>query len=162
MIQRKHPMRTAKIWARVRGEIEPFYAFAPVGENPVNTVRVEHRHDGDTLVVCFASDASAIDGTDGEAVQAALRTFVPDVEVVEVVETAVHDWVGDEFSQGTWVHHRPGDLTKAAPLLREPQGRVHFAGGDIAALGVGGIDGAIESGARAARNVTAALVGDGG
>ncbi|MFE5483945.1 flavin monoamine oxidase family protein [Streptomyces sp. NPDC056527] len=154
MIEQKHPMRTAKIWARVRGEIEPFFAFAPVGKNPLNSVRVEYLHDGDTLVVCFASDASAIDGTDREAVQAALRTFVPGIEVVD---TAVHDWVGDEFSQGTWVHHRPGHLTKAAPGLREPHGRIHFAGGDIAAFGVGGIDGAIESGARAARDVTAAL-----
>ncbi|MFE5913527.1 flavin monoamine oxidase family protein [Streptomyces wedmorensis] len=154
MVERGHPMLTAKIWARVRGEIEPFHAFAPVGKNPVNAARVEHRHDGDTLVVCFASDASALDGTDPEAVQAALRTFVPDIEVVA---TAVHDWVGDEFSRGTWVHHRPGDLTRAVPLLREPHGRIHFAGGDIAALGVGGIDGAIESGSQAARNVAAAL-----
>ncbi|MGW0699018.1 flavin monoamine oxidase family protein [Streptomyces sp. NPDC002867] len=154
MIEQKHPMRTSKIWARVRGEIEPFYAFAPVGKNSVNAARVEYLHGGDTLVVCFASDASALDAGDREAVQAALRTFVPGIEVLE---TAAHDWVGDEFSQGTWVHHRPGNLTKAAPQMRQPHGRLHFAGGDIASLGVGGIDGAIESGARAARNVAAAL-----
>ncbi|MFI7099403.1 flavin monoamine oxidase family protein [Streptomyces sp. NPDC050161] len=154
MIDRKHPMRNAKIWARVRGEIEPFCAFAPVGKNPINTARVEYRHEGDTLVVCFASDASAIDAEDREAVQAALRTFVPDIDVRE---TAGHDWVGDEFSQGAWAHHRPGDLTQAVPQLREPHGRIHFAGGDIAPVGVGGIDGAIETGASAARNVSAAL-----
>ncbi|WP_411129165.1 flavin monoamine oxidase family protein [Streptomyces sp. x-19] len=154
MIDHKHPMKTAKIWARVRGEIEPFCAFAPVGKNPVNTARVEHRHEDDTLVVCFASDASAIDAEDREGVQAALRTFVPDIDVLE---TAGHDWVGDDFSQGTWAHHRPGNLTQAAPQMREPHGRIHFAGGDIAPLGVGGIEGAMESGAGAARNIAAAL-----
>ncbi|MFB7715375.1 flavin monoamine oxidase family protein [Streptomyces sp. NPDC056105] len=156
MIERKQPMRTVKIWARIKGEIEPFTASAPAGKHPINTARAEYRHEGDTLVVCFCSDASAIDGEDREAVQRALRLFVPGVEVVD---TACHDWVADPFSQGTWVHHRPGTLTGAAPLMREPHGRIHFAGGDIAALGVGGIDGAIETGAKAARDVVRALAG---
>ncbi|MEU7595654.1 NAD(P)/FAD-dependent oxidoreductase [Streptomyces sp. NPDC039022] len=154
MIDRKHPVRSAKIWARVRGEIEPFCAFAPVGKNPVNTARVEYRHDGDTLVVCFASGPSAVGAGDREGVQDALRTFVPGIEVRE---TAGHDWVGDQFSQGAWAHHRPGNLSGAVPLLREPHGRVHFAGGDIASVGVGGIEGAMETGAAAARNIAAAL-----
>ncbi|MFE6752768.1 flavin monoamine oxidase family protein [Streptomyces sp. NPDC057684] len=157
MIEQKQPMKTIKIWARVRGEIEPFTASAPTGKHPINTARTEYRHGGDTLVVCFCSDAAAIDGRDREAVQRALRLFVPDIEVVDV---ACHDWVNDPFSQGTWVHHRPGDLTRAAPLMREPHGRVHFAGGDIAALGVGGIDGAIETGAKAARDIIRALAGE--
>ncbi|WP_240653968.1 FAD-dependent oxidoreductase [Streptomyces sp. AcE210] len=46
------------------------------------------------------------------------------------------------------------------PLIREPHGRAHFAGGDIAAVGVGGIDGAIETGAKAARDVIRALAGE--
>ncbi|MEV0264602.1 NAD(P)/FAD-dependent oxidoreductase [Streptomyces sp. NPDC050617] len=154
MIERKHPVRSAKLWARVRGEVEPFCAFAPVGKNPLNTVRVEHRHGGDTLVVCFASDAAAISAADREGVQAALRTFVPGIEVLE---TAGHDWVGDEFSQGAWAHHRPGCLTTAVPRMREPHGRLHFAGGDIAPMNVGGIEGAMESGAIAARDISAAL-----
>ncbi|RVU23272.1 FAD-dependent oxidoreductase [Streptomyces antnestii] len=154
LIERKQPMRTRKIWARVKGEIEPFTASAPAGKHPINTARTEYRHEGDTLVVCFCSDASAIDGEDREAVQRALRLFVPGVEVVD---TACHDWAADPFSQGTWVHHRPGMLTGAAPLMREPHGRIHFAGGDIAAVGVGGIDGAIETGAKAARDIVRAL-----
>ncbi|MET8545254.1 NAD(P)/FAD-dependent oxidoreductase [Kitasatospora sp. NPDC004799] len=154
MVAAGHPMRTAKLWARLRGELEPFYAFAPVGGNGINAARLEHHHEGDSLVVCFASDAAALDARDRGAVQAALRTFLPDVEVVD---TAFHDWVGDEFSQGTWVHHRPGNLTGAVPLLREPHGRLHFAGGDIASLVVGGIEGAMETGASTARTVAAAL-----
>lgn len=153
MIEAKQPMRTSKLWVRVRGEVEPFIASAPVGKHPINTARTEYRHDGDTLIVCFCSTPAAIDGADREAVQRALKDFVPDLEVVD---TASHDWVADEFSQGTWVHHRPGHLTKAAPMMRAPHGRIHFAGGDIAALGVGGIEGAIETGAAAARSVLSA------
>ncbi|MGW4336426.1 flavin monoamine oxidase family protein [Rhodococcus koreensis] len=156
MVEEKHPMKTVKIWARVRGEIEAFAALAPAGQHPINTARVEYRHEGDTLVVCFCSDASAIDGGDREAVQRALRLFVPDIEVVD---TACHDWVADEFSQGAWVHHRPGNLTQSVPRMREPHGHIHFAGGDIAELGIGGIDGAIETGTKAAREIARALAG---
>jgi monoamine oxidase len=67
------------------------------------------------------------------------------------------DRVGDPFARGTWAHHRPGDLTGALPLTREPHGRIHFAGGDVAPAYVGGIEGALETGARAARNIEAAM-----
>jgi monoamine oxidase len=154
MIDQKHPVLTSKIWVRVKGEIEPFTAFAPVGKNPINGARVEYRHDGDALVMCLCSDAAAIDAGDLDAVQAALRTFVPDIEVLD---TASHDWVGDRFSQGTFAMHRPGNLTQAAVQMRAPHGRIHFAGSDVAALDVGAIEGALESGASAARNVVAAL-----
>ncbi|QSE93027.1 FAD-dependent oxidoreductase [Rhodococcus pseudokoreensis] len=154
MVDQKHPMKTVKIWARIKGEIEAFAALAPAGQHPINTARVEYRHEGDTLVVCFCSDASAIDGRDREAVQRALRLFVPDIEVVD---TACHDWVADEFSQGAWVHHRPGNLTQAVPRMRDPHGHIHFAGGDIAEIGIGGIDGAIETGTRTAREIARAL-----
>ncbi|HHW1564617.1 TPA: flavin monoamine oxidase family protein [Pseudomonas aeruginosa] len=154
MIERKNPVMPSKIWVRVRGEIETFLAHAPVGKHPINTARTEWRHDGDTLVVCFCSDASAIDGNDREAMQRALRDFVPDIEALE---TVCQDWASDPFAKGGWVHHRPGNLTQAAPLMRKPHGRIHFAGGDIAALGVGGIDGAIETGAKAASDIARAL-----
>ncbi|WP_330113998.1 NAD(P)/FAD-dependent oxidoreductase [Pseudomonas sp. JS3066] len=154
MIEQKHPIMPSKIWARVKGEIEAFLAHAPVGKHPISTARAEWRHNGDTLVVCFCSDASALDGNDPEAVQRALRVFVPDIEVLE---TAWHDWASDPFSKGGWVHHRPGNLTQVVPQMRRPHGRIHFAGGDIAAIGVGGIEGAIETGAKAACDIARAL-----
>lgn len=157
MIDDKLPMQAIKLWARIRGEVEPFMAVAPVAGYAINTARVEYHHDGDTIIVCFGSDASAIDGHSPDAVQRALRIFVPDIEVVD---TACYDWTADEFSQGAWAHHRPGNLTQAVPLMREPHGRIHFAGGDIAATSVGSIDGALESGTAVARSIGAALAGD--
>ncbi|MEK2477989.1 hypothetical protein [Streptomyces noursei] len=35
--EQKHLMETAKTWARGRGEIEPFCAFAPLGKNPTRS-----------------------------------------------------------------------------------------------------------------------------
>jgi monoamine oxidase len=156
MIEQKHAIKPSKIWVRVKGEIETFLAHAPVGKHPINTARTEYRHDGDTLIVCFCSDASTLDGGDREAVQHALRTFVPDIEVIE---TAWHDWASDPYAKGGWVHHRPGNLTQVVPQMRKPHGRIHFAGGDFAAIGVGGIEGAIETGAQAAVDITRSLNG---
>ncbi|MCW1500334.1 FAD-dependent oxidoreductase, partial [Acinetobacter baumannii] len=104
MIVAKHPMRTAKLWARVRGKIEPFIAFAPVEQNPINTVRVEYELEEDSILVCFISDESTIDVNDIEAVQKALQMFKPDIEVLDI---ASHNWAKDPYAQGTWVHYRP-------------------------------------------------------
>jgi len=150
IVRQKHPMQTTKLMVRVRGELECFAAFAPVKQTQINTVRVEYHHEGDTILVCFISDAASINANDKEAVQNALRLFVPDIEVLDVSH---HDWVNDPYAQGTWMHHRPGNLTGPVTLLREPHGRIYFAGGDIAAMAVGGIEGAIESGTSTARKI---------
>jgi monoamine oxidase len=42
-------------------------------------------------------------------------------------------------------------LTELGPALRGPCGRLHWAGTETAAVTYGGIDGAIRSGERAAR-----------
>lgn len=155
-VDNKHPMLNRKLWVRVKGEIEAFNAYAPLGQNPITIAMAEYRHEGDTLVVCFCPDATALDPDDLDAVQEALRVFVPDIEVVA---TSGHDWADDEFSQGTWMMTRPGQLTHNAPEMRKPHGRLHFAGSDIAPIFLGWIEGAIESGALAARAVTTTLTG---
>lgn len=154
IIDQKNPVMGGKIWARVKGEIEPFIAFAPIGKHPINVARAESRHDGDTLVLCMCSDAATINAHDCEAVQAALRKFVPGIEVVD---TASHNWCADEFSKGAWMMHRPGNLTGAAPQMRQPRGRIHFAGSDIAPIVVTSIDGAMGTAAAASPDIAAAL-----
>ncbi|KAB8262275.1 hypothetical protein BDV32DRAFT_157408 [Aspergillus pseudonomiae] len=154
LIDSKNPVMASKIYVRVKGTIEPFNAFAPAGKSPINAARVESRYEGDTLIMCICSDAAAIQANDHAAVQDALRKFVPDIEVVD---TASHDWGTDEFSQGGWGWYRPGKLTGAAPLMRQPHGRIFFAGSDIASLGAGFIEGAMQTGVVAAREVASAL-----
>jgi monoamine oxidase len=142
-----------KVWARLRGEYEPFVALAP-GSAPLTLCQVEYVEDGETIVVAFGSVSERLDGTDRSAVQEALRTWLPDAEVLEV---ASHDWVADDLSGETWPMQRAGQLTAALAELQRPEGRVFVAGSDYADGWAGFIDGAIESGMRAGREVHALL-----
>ncbi len=69
-----------------------------------------------------------------------------------------HDWVADEWSAGCNAGVLPPTvLSQAASALRAPQGLLHFAGTETAIHHVGYLEGAIESGERAAHEVTTAL-----
>jgi monoamine oxidase len=115
---------------------------------------VEYVENGETVVVAFGSVSERLDGTDPGAVQEALRAWLPDVEVLEV---ASHDWVADPFAGETWPMQRAGQLTQSLAELQRPEGRVVLAGSDYADGWAGFIDGAIESGMRAGREVHAQL-----
>lgn len=154
MIANNNPTMAGKLWIRVRGEIEPFNIYAPAGKYPLNAARTERYFDGDTLVICMCSDDASIRGEDRLAVQAALRKFIPSIEVVDI---AYHSWVGDEFSKGGWMMNRPGFFTTGAVELRQPHGNINFAGSDISASEPGSIEGALASGAQAARDVSIKL-----
>ncbi len=53
--------------------------------------------------------------------------------------------------------HRPGHFTNGAVQLREAHGRIHFAGSDIAGVEAGAIEGAMDTGAHAARKIAVNL-----
>jgi pseudooxynicotine oxidase len=76
-------------------------------------------------------------------------------EVVE--EVGGHDWVDDPFARGTWAAHRPDTWIRWLPEIDRPEGRIAFAGADIARGWQGYLDGAIETGLRAAREADAIL-----
>ena len=110
--------------------------------------------DGSQLLVGFGRDAAAIDADDRPAVQRALDELVPGLELVD---TIAHDWLADEFARGTWAIHRPGWYTRHHAAMRVPEGGLVFAGSDLADGWSGFVDGAIESGLRAARQVRSLL-----
>ena len=67
------------------------------------------------------------------------------------------NWLADEWSAGCYVGlAAPGLLAEAATALRAAEGRLHFAGTETAVEHVGYLEGAIESGERAAREVLTA------
>lgn len=68
------------------------------------------------------------------------------------------DWISDPWSSGCYVGVMgPGLMTRIGDALREPVGRLHFAGTETAVRWCGYLDGAIESGERAAAEVLARL-----
>ncbi|HEX3459266.1 MAG TPA: FAD-dependent oxidoreductase [Acidimicrobiales bacterium] len=69
----------------------------------------------------------------------------------EYIETA---WWTEEWSRGcSMAHLPPGILTRYGRLLREPVGRVHWAGTETSTVSHGAIDGAVRSGERAATEI---------
>jgi monoamine oxidase len=74
----------------------------------------------------------------------------------EAVGYLDRDWSAEEFTRGCYgAHLPPGVLTQLGSALRAPIGRIHWAGTETAERWAGYIDGAIESGERAAAEVLA-------
>lgn len=146
--------RGSKLWVQVRGKLpKPFFAVAPDNYD-VNYVHTEELLDDGQFLVGFGPDGAGLDVNDLGQVNSAVRALLGEVEVIA---TAGHDWVSDEFSRGTWPMLRPGQSTRILANLQEPEGRVFFAGSETANGWNGFIDGAIESGFRVSRAVDAAL-----
>ncbi len=67
------------------------------------------------------------------------------------------NWTTERYSGGGMISHAPtGVLTQFGYTLREPCGRVHWAGTESSAIMCGWIDGAIRSGERAAAEAMSA------
>jgi len=65
-------------------------------------------------------------------------------------------WDEDEWARGAYAWFKPGQMESLLPHIARPEGRVHFAG-DHTAPWPGWMNGALQSGARAAREVNQAL-----
>jgi pseudooxynicotine oxidase len=143
--------RGIKIFIHARGEsvlqnaIRPGHPFGYLGTESVNG-------DGSQLMIGFGIDAERCDAGDLLAVQGQLDAILPGYEALDAT---AHDWRSDEFSRGTWAIHRPGWYERHHRAMRRTEGRVVFAGSDIANGWSGFIDGAIESGLRGASLATA-------
>ena len=69
-----------------------------------------------------------------------------------------HDWTADPWTRGCYgAHFPPGTWTQFGPALRRPAGLLHWAGTETATAWSGYMDGAVQSGRRAAQEVLAAL-----
>jgi monoamine oxidase len=81
--------------------------------------------------------------------QALARAFGP--QALEPVDYLEKDWSADEWTRGCPTGFMPpGVLTTFGPALREPVGRIHWAGTETATEWAGYMEGAVQSGERAA------------
>lgn len=110
------------------------------------------------LVGFFAGDAAReFTGGDPEkrkkvVLDCLARYFGP--QTAEPVAYADQDWPAETWSRGCYVGIMPpGVMTSVGKALREPCGRIHWAGTETAMEWAGYMDGAIESGERAAAEV---------
>jgi monoamine oxidase len=68
------------------------------------------------------------------------------------------NWADEEYSRGCYAGYMPpGVMTAYGKALREPVGRIHWAGTETATVWNGYMSGAVESGERVAAEILTAL-----
>jgi len=117
---------------------------------------------GDPGILCVIIEGPTAREYDrlGEAErrQAVLDTLVDrfGAKAGKPVEYVEQNWSRETYSGGGMLSHAPpGVLTEFGHALREPCGRIHWAGTESSAKMCGWVDGAIRSGERAAAEVMA-------
>lgn len=144
-----------KLWARTDRPLSTSYLCMAAGTAPLNFARTEDTMDSGTVLGFYGPEKDAVELDSVDAVNEIVRQWIPDAKLAEVWS---HDWHGDEFSKETWRVARPGQLTRYGAELTQPEGNIVLAGADVATGAWNGfVDGAIESGLSAAREVVFAL-----
>lgn len=100
-------------------------------------------------ILCVDASDRAAGGGDRALALAEVRRHFP---AFAPTHQASHDWATDRWSRGATPHVAVGRHARAVAELAAPAGRLHFAG-DHTSLHTGLVEGAIESGMRAAREV---------
>jgi monoamine oxidase len=150
--RRGHPGRIKKTWMLVEGIPANLYAS---GWGTEFVQMFPESEEGDGMVTLgMCAPPSELDPGDLEAATAAVRQLAPEGTVLA---TDFHDWAADPFSRGGWYVPPPGVLAAHHSALGRPEGRLSFAGADTAVRWIGWIDGALESGARAAQEALTRL-----
>ncbi|WP_158852541.1 flavin monoamine oxidase family protein [Saccharothrix deserti] len=142
-----------KMWLHVRGDVGHFLGESPEGAGPLAAV-FPYRDVSDGQIMIASSVDPALNVNDRAAIERGVRVFAPNAQVVSVKG---QDWGSDEFSLGGWSFRRPGQMTTSLRAVQAPRGRLTFATSDIALAWSGYIDGAIESGQRAADQVVSMM-----
>jgi monoamine oxidase len=149
----RHTGSGTKVYARIAGR-QPIFTGHGTYAMPLNFLWTEYDDPDSQLLVGFGSSPETLDINDDDAVLEAVRDYLPDAELIEAFG---YDWNRDPFSRGTWCMYRPNVLTQDLRELQRSEGRIHFAGSDVASGWRGFIDGAIESGLRVAQQVASQL-----
>jgi monoamine oxidase len=139
--------RGRKVWLRARGVPDGVLA-AGAGEG-LHWLYADRVLDGgDVLLIGFGYEDPAFDPGAHADVERALRAFFPEAELVA---SDHHDWIEDPFSRGTWATATVGRPELLSAERFPPHGRIAFATSDVAPDEPGWIEGALLSGAAAAR-----------
>jgi monoamine oxidase len=115
---------------------------------------------GPPVLLCFIEGAHAV-ALSGETkedrrarVVASLVRFLGE-KAAHPVGYDDNDWLTEPWTHGYVGALSPGALTRYGRGLREPFGRIHWAGTETSTEYQGAIEGALRSGLRAAREVAA-------
>jgi len=129
---------------------------------PVRLAFDDSAHDGTQhALVAFLLGETATALADPERRREAVIASLVDLfgpEARDPTHYLDQDWTRERYSGGCYVGYMPpGVMTTCARTLREPWGRVHWAGTETATEHCGYLDGAIQAGHRAAAEVLEAV-----
>ena len=148
--------RAYKIWFHARGlPAASVAAGAGVGVDWIYADR--DLGDGTVLALGFGYEDPSFDPHDAAHVEAALRAFWPEAELLSY---DLHDWNTDPHALGTWPTATVGQAELLTPERFPPHGLLYLAGGDVATHDAGWIEGAFLSGAAAAAWALSAGAGE--
>lgn len=152
-----HPGRTVKVWAVIENAPEEGISGWGKGEGLNWFFRFSRIPEGD-LYVGF-SGGYDLDPTDKEAIEHAVQVFAPGAKVIKF---GAHDWRANEFIKGTWMIRHPGVGLRYHSALAEKEGRLAFGGSDTSFGWNGWMEGALETGSRAAAEALEILKSESG
>jgi monoamine oxidase len=124
------------------------------GNVPINMIYADKITDAYTIMIGMGFAVPGFDVNDDDQVKTAVQRIMPGAEVLE---SYAYDWNSDPYSKGTWCTYRPSMWTRYGAAMRQKEGRLVFAGSDVADGWRGFIDGAIETGLRASRDVLSTI-----
>ncbi|MGX1021090.1 monoamine oxidase [Pseudomonas sp. Y3 TE3536] len=142
-----------KLKIKVKGNKGAYQSLAGVG-HPVNMVYTDHFYDDHTTLFCMGYPTPGFDYNNKALVLKEVDKLLPNAEVLD---TFAYDWTSDPYSKGSWCDYKVGMWSKYGADMRKTEGRVIFAGSDVADGWRGFIDGAIETGLRAGREASRLL-----
>jgi monoamine oxidase len=151
--RQRHAGSGFELHVLIEGQPKPYLAFASA-PNPVSLLYTDRSGPKGTVMVAMGPSTQEFDLNDDEAINREIGRLMPGARVQR---SFAYDWNADPYSKGTWCDYRPGMWSKYGPSMRQAEGLIVFAGSDTANGWRGFIDGAIETGLRAAREVTARL-----
>jgi len=113
---------------------------------------------GAPTLLCFiegrhalAMSAAGQDARQKKVIESLVRFFGP--QAADYIAYDDNDWLLEPFTHGYVGHMPPGVMTRFGHALREPCGRIHWAGTETATEWAGYLEGALRSGIRAAKEV---------
>ena len=142
--------RSVKVWALAQGKVSPgtcYFSGHPFGVSYARMI-------GEGRYLLGAPSLSASVMPIGE--EGWKKAFADLYPGLEILSATTYDWSADALIRGSWQVDRAGFGGRVAPAFAREFGNIRFAGGDVAELWSGWMEGAILSGHKAAHEIAMA------
>ncbi len=151
----RHAGHGYELHIQVAGRPASYMAMAP-SPFPISLLYTDTYDEDGTVMVALGPDSKDFDINDDAAIAQELQRLMPEAKFQR---SFAYDWNADPYSKGTWCNYRPNMWSQYGRQMQQMEGRLAFAGSDTANGWRGFIDGAVETGLRASREIKSLLAG---